>query len=298
MPAGSYTLYATDANGCIEDTTIVLNEPDIILPTVTNTLYDFNGDGIGTEISCFGLFDGWALSSPIGGYPGSQGYTFNWVNSNGENVSSQDLADNLPASVSYTVTVTDMNNCSQNQSTLVFTEPLPFNANVTTTNYPGPIHAPFSVNFVDSTSSLDPYTYVWSWQDDNNNDMNLEFNPEDIGTNEVYIALTNTVTGCHDTVFFNIDIQGVPEINNVFTPNSDGVNDYFFFGEFGMNTVSVEIYNRWGQMVYTWDGSDKSWNGVDISGEFVPEGVYFYSFVAEGADGHYYDKKGSVTLLR
>ena len=128
--------------------------------------------------------------------------------------------------------------------------------------------------------------------------MNLEFNPEDIGTNEVYIVLTNTVTGCNDTVFFDIDIQGVPEISNVFTPNSDGVNDYFFFGEFGMNTVSVEIYNRWGQMVYAWDGADKSWNGIDISGKSVPEGVYFYSLVAEGADGHYYDEKGSVTLLR
>ena len=297
LPAGSYTLYATDANGCVEDTTIVLNEPDVIAPYITESLYDFDEDMVGTEISCFGLFDGWVLSSPTGGYPGSQGYTFNWTNSNGENVSSQDLAANLPALFSYTVTVTDMNNCSESATSVLFTQPLPFNANVTTTNYPGPTQAPFIVNFVDSTSSLDPYTYDWSWED-GNNDMNLEFTPEDIGVNEVYIVLINTVTGCHDTVFFNIDIQGIPEINNVFTPNSDGINDYFFFGEFGMNTVSVEIYNRWGQMVYTWDGADKSWNGIDISGEFVPEGVYFYSLVAEGADGHYYDKKGSVTLLR
>ena len=65
-----------------------------------------------------------------------------------------------------------------------------------------------------------------------------------------------------------------------------------------MSTVSVEIYNRWGQMVYTWDGADKSWSGVDISGEAVPEGVYFYALVAKGEDGHYYDEKGSITLLR
>ena len=30
-----------------------------------------------------------------------------------------------------------------------------------------------------------------------------------------------------DTVFFDINVQGVPEINNVFTPNSDGINDEF-----------------------------------------------------------------------
>ena len=61
----------------------------------------------------------------------------------------------------------------------------------------------------------------------------------------------------------------IPEIDNVFTPNSDGINDVFSFDEFGMNTVSVEIYNRWGQVVYLWDGTDKNWSGVDISGEDV-----------------------------
>ena len=32
--------------------------------------------------------------------------------------------------------------------------------------------------------------------------------------------------------------------------------------------------------------------------KIVPEGVYFYSLVAEGEDGHYYDEKGSITLLK
>ena len=33
--------------------------------------------------------------------------------------------------------------------------------------------------------------------------------------------MTNSATGCMDTVFFNIEIQGIPDINNVFTPNGD-----------------------------------------------------------------------------
>jgi gliding motility-associated-like protein len=297
LPAGSYNLSVTDANGCLEDTTIVLNEPNLILPNISDTLYDFDGDGIGTEVSCFSLFDGWALSSPSGGYPGTQGYSYNWVNSNGQNVSSQALAANLPALLSYTVSVTDMNGCYQNGTTVVFSQPLLFDAIVTTTNYGGPTHAPFSVNFVDNTTSTDSYTYDWSW-DDGVNDNNLDFSSEDIGLNNVYLVLTNTITGCMDTAFFAIEIQGVPDLNNVFTPNSDGINDEFFFGEFGMKTVSVEFYNRWGQMVYTWNGADKSWGGIDISGEDVPEGVYFYALVAEGEDGYYYDMKGSITLLR
>jgi gliding motility-associated-like protein len=304
LPVGSYTLYATDENGCQEDTTIILNEPDLISPNVTVLLYDFNADGIGTEASCFGLFDGWASSSPSGGYPGVQGYSFNWVNSNGQNISSQALAANLPALLSYTVTVTDMNGCSNDTTTAVFTQPLLFDANVTTTNYAGAIHAPFSINFVDSTISIDPFDFNWNWEDgtdyfaNGTSTFNHLFSVENIGENNVHVILTNLTTGCFDSVHFVIDVQGIPEINNVFTPNSDGINDEFYFGEFGMSTVSVEVYNRWGQMVYTWNGTDKSWAGVDISGEFVPEGVYFYTLVAEGEDGHYYDKKGSVTLLR
>ena len=297
LSAGSYTLYAVDDELCDTSIIVTLNQPDIILPNVTVSFYDFNADNIGTEVSCFGLFDGWALSTPTGGYPGVQGYLYSWVNSNGQNISSENLVENLPALLSYTVTVSDMNGCSQPETTVSFTQPLLFDANVTTTNYPGPTHAPFIVNFIDNTNSLDPYNYSWSW-DDGMNDMNLEFGTEHIGTNEVYIVLSNTVTGCNDTVFFDIDIQGIPEIKNVFTPNSDGINDEFSFGEFGMNAISVEVYNRWGQMVYTWTGENKSWRGVDISGEAVPEGVYFYVLEAEGEDGYYYDYKGSVTLLR
>ena len=52
----------------MEDTTIVLNQPNLILPSITDSLYDFNGDGIGTEVSCFGLFDGKAKQKKnIGG---------------------------------------------------------------------------------------------------------------------------------------------------------------------------------------------------------------------------------------
>ena len=304
LPAGSYTLYVTDANGCMEDTTIVLNQPNLILPSITDSLYDFNGDGIGTEVSCFGLFDGWALSSPSGGYPGVQGYLYNWVNSNGQNVSSQALAANLPALFSYTVMVTDMNGCSQSETSIVFTQPPPFIADVTTTNYGGPTHAPFSVNFVDNTQSIDPFDFNWTWEDgisyfpSGQLSMDHLFTTDNIGLNQIYVILTNTTTGCTDSVSFDINVQGIPDVNNVFTPNSDGINDEFFFGEFVMKTVSVEIYNRWGQMVYTWNGADKSWRGVDISGEVVAEGVYFYALVAEGKDGYYYDDKGSITLLR
>ena len=44
--------------------------------------------------------------------------------------------------------------------------------------------------------------------------------------------------------------------------------------------------------------SGRAWDGKGADGQHLPEGVYFFVFKAEGVDGHYYEKKGSVTLLR
>ena len=102
-----------------------------------------------------------------------------------------------------------------------------------------------------------------------------------------------------DTVIsFVIDVQGIPDVINVFTPNGDGVNEYFSFSEYGMDYIDVAIYNRWGQVVASWSGMNNMWDGKGIDGNDLPEGVYFYILLAEGEDGHYYDYKGSITLLR
>jgi gliding motility-associated-like protein len=114
----------------------------------------------------------------------------------------------------------------------------------------------------------------------------------------VYVIVTNFVTNCFDSVPFVIHVQGIPEINNVFTPNGDGVNDEFIFGEHGMKNIDVQIFNRWGQLVDSWNGENKGWDGIGTDGSALPESVYFYVLIADGEDGHYYEEKGSITLLR
>ena len=39
--------------------------------------------------------------------------------------------------------------------------------------------------------------------------------------------------------------------------------------------MNVEIYNRWGERVYSWDGENKSWDGNGVDGQPLSEGVYF-----------------------
>ena len=87
-------------------------------------------------------------------------------------------------------------------------------------------------------------------------------------------------------------------IPNSFTPNGDGWNDEFSFGEHGMQRTDVQIFNRWGQLVYSWNGQNKSWDGRGADNQDLPEAVYFYILKADGEDGYYYEEKGSITLVR
>jgi gliding motility-associated-like protein len=86
--------------------------------------------------------------------------------------------------------------------------------------------------------------------------------------------------GCDSALFLNgqlnaeCDFDCKPFIPNVFTPNNDGVNDFFeLFG--GVGPFSLQIFNRWGQMIYSSDDYQNNWDGT-FKGEPVADGVYTY----------------------
>jgi gliding motility-associated-like protein len=305
LSAGWNKVIVTDANGCTQTDSTYLYEPDYLNPNIIESYYSTSSDGTTNEIECYDWNNGWIESETFGGVP-NLGYQYEWVDDNtGQIVSLDALAANLSANTSYTVTVIDANGCVSDTTSSVLDHPAEFVADVVRTNYGGPTHADFWVNFVDNTTSIDPYNFNWNWPDGTTTSflagtpsMDLEFVEENIGQNNVYVILLNEATGCTAVDSFVIDVQGIPEIDNVFTPNGDNINEEFSFGEYGMSRIDVSIYNRWGQLVNSWNGMNKSWDGKGIDGDNVPEGVYFYVLVAEGEDGHYYDYKGSITLLR
>ena len=74
-----------------------------------------------------------------------------------------------------------------------------------------------------------------------------------------------------------------------FSPNGDGINDLFVIRGVGNQTVSLEIYNRWGHLVYRNDDYKNDWDGkpntgITISGDGgLPDGTYYY--VIKTSDG-------------
>ncbi len=93
------------------------------------------------------------------------------------------------------------------------------------------------------------------------------------------------------------------EVPNAFSPNGDGINDYYnVFNVKSIISFSGAIYNRWGQQLYTW-GIDEigceecGWDGT-YKGKPVKAGVYFVVVKAKGADGIDYEIRRDVNLMR
>ena len=110
-----------------------------------------------------------------------------------------------------------------------------------------------------------------------------------------------TLDGCasYDTVIVLKDCY--MDIPNVFTPNGDGTNDYFYPRQLltkGLTTFKMDIYNRWGQLLYETTNIDgRGWDG-SFNGTPQPEGVYVYLIEATFKDGQIEHHQGNVTLLK
>lgn len=93
-------------------------------------------------------------------------------------------------------------------------------------------------------------------------------------------------------------------VPNVFSPNRDGINDYFqLFPDCGVAALkNLAIVDRWGAVVYaksTIDPQDTSdfWNGM-INGKVAPAGVYIWQVEVALVDGSQLKLFGDVTVLR
>lgn len=95
-----------------------------------------------------------------------------------------------------------------------------------------------------------------------------------------------------DVMLANCDL----EIPNVISPNHDGLNDYFEIENCPDSCFSLQIFNRWGTLVFESNSPNIKWDGHVSSSGVSSVGVYFYSLQYCSDSQH--NKHGSFTLLR
>jgi gliding motility-associated-like protein len=113
--------------------------------------------------------------------------------------------------------------------------------------------------------------------------------------------------GCRDEdkVTVIVDRRRFVYVPNVFSPDKDGDNDWFsVFAKEGTvrNIKSLEVFDRWGNAMYTitdFQPNDPAlgWNGT-FRGDDMNPGVYVWYMEVEFIDGVVELYKGDVTLIR
>jgi gliding motility-associated-like protein len=122
-----------------------------------------------------------------------------------------------------------------------------------------------------------------------------------------YVALVDATTGCESSVRLEVNPDltacGVLVLPDGFSPNGDGVNDTYDVDnlEFLYPNFEIEIYNRYGNMVYKGNAQTPRFNGKSnqsrtIGSGDLPVGMYYYIF--QFNDGINKPKQGNLYLSR
>jgi gliding motility-associated-like protein len=197
----------------------------------------------------------------------------------------------------YNYMVTTIGTCSLGASSKEFSvrvvEPIAaFDANQTESV------APMSVNFTNNSNS-DATVNNWFFGDGNTS--------ADYNTSNVYLNAGNynpqlivSYNGlCPDTTSLKITVIDLI-IPNVFTPNGDNINDLFKLNAIGLGGISIEIYNRWGNLVFKSTNLEEGWNGKNkLTDIDCPNGTYFFTMeILDKARINKRIEKGIIQLIR
>jgi len=125
-------------------------------------------------------------------------------------------------------------------------------------------------------------------------------------TGNTYTLTVTDEKGCKASAAVKIDVvvcESWIKVPEAFSPNADGVND--FFTVFGKNIASyqIRIFNRWGEVVY--ESSDegelnvlnRGWDGTH-KGKVQPLNTFVYQIIAKDVNGYKIEKAGNLTLIR
>lgn len=112
-----------------------------------------------------------------------------------------------------------------------------------------------------------------------------------------YAVRATDTNGCEGFQTFEfIPDETQVRVPTIFTPNGDGVNEYFQPVLDCYREFNFEIYSRWGEEVFVSTPERNRWFGFDKSGKLLPSDVYIYTLEYIDSEGFKRHKEGSVML--
>jgi PKD repeat protein len=156
--------------------------------------------------------------------------------------------------------------------------------------------------------------YYWDFGDGNVSD---EFEPvhyyQEIGLYDIKLEVfTNSEPQCTDTMVVRQTVRTEKACRMIFptgfTPVKSGPsgghynpaeksNTVFYPINTGLEEFELEIYNRWGEIVFYSDDINVGWDGY-INGRAAPMGVYVWRAKAKCESGREIEQAGDVTVVR
>ncbi len=285
LPAGSYTVTITDANGCTRTATTTVAEPPPLSLQLIRT----------QDIACFGDASGIIVVQAQGGTPD---YVYSV---DGINFQPDTALTNLPAG-NYTVTVRDSRGCTdQIQTTLDEPPPLLVDAGPDTTLTLGQSTLLNATVLPLGT----PVTYAWAPAE--------PLSCADCPTPEAIPLRSTTFTltvwdenGCPATDQVTVFIRPDRPIYfpNAFSPNDDGFNDHWtaYAGPAVSVIEELKIYDRWGELVFEArqippNDPTLGWDGT-FRGQQLQPAVFAWTARVRFIDGVILYYSGDLVLLR
>ncbi|MEO9534221.1 MAG: gliding motility-associated C-terminal domain-containing protein [Crocinitomicaceae bacterium] len=272
LGSGSYTVTVNDIDlGCSNDVTIDIIEPAEITLNLT-----------GVD-ACIGAGGGQATAGAFGGVGG---FSYAWTPS-GQLTQTAIGLD----SAMHTVTATDANGCSVEDSIVVNVWPLP-SVNTFPSAY---------IEWGDCVplGAIGATNYTWEpdYELDCVNCQSPVACPEVTTT---YCVTGTNAYGCADTACMLVDVEivcGEVFVPSAFSPNGDNENDFLCVYSDCLENFSFKIYNRWGEKVYETSNKSICWDGTWKGKELNPA-VFVYVLDGYLINGKPVDQKGNISLVR
>ena len=284
-PPGWYAITVVDTRGCeINDSTFIKDYRKIFLPE--------NLINIDTTI-CLG-------QSIIIDVDESSELTYTWNDGieTGDRIIMPEviLAQGETATVYYTLTITDSDNCEQENIVAVnfnsIDPMLGSNPAVEYGVYPI-VLAGDNINlFSDNNNCVE---YTWQWTKDTITNNNGFINIQEISETDWYYLNVMDSDGClgYDSIYVVVGVKPYEAI----TPNNDGFNDTWVPLDIrSYQSALVQVFNRWGGLVFESIGGNnyQSWDGTN-QGKELPVGTYYYIIDLNTGDA---PQTGPITIIR